>query len=208
MEGIVSRHKSSKKKGSSSKMTHTKPFLFGVKHYKDFYAIQQGVLIALANQCFGITLKKPRKNAKLTQVFPRVKTLHLKDENVEIIDFTNMVCHPLFEKQCENVKKIQTAQRRFEKNKKVFMQNLLIDILLEFGFFFDSKMARHSQKTFRLERIQRVFYKGIEILNIDNFISKGNRVNDYLCGLFSSDIQITLQRNDPSLLSVFGISIN
>ena len=42
-----------------------KPYLYGVKSYKNFYAIQQSILIALMNQICNISLQKPPKQAKV-----------------------------------------------------------------------------------------------------------------------------------------------
>ena len=128
-------------------------------------------------------------------------------ENIEIIQFATERCYPLYQEDCNDVQKKQTAQRRYEKNKKVFIQNLLIDILLEKGFFFESKMARQSKKTFRLERITRVFYKGELLLTEEEFFIKGTLLNTYLCSLFEKDTTILLSKNNQTLLNLFGIFI-
>ena len=197
-----------KKSNNTQRDTESpKRYLYGVINYKNFYSIQQGILIALANQIGSISIQKPRKSAKLTNTYPSVKTLHLHFEDVEIMQFTNDFCERLFTEQCNDVNKRQTAVRRFEKNKKVFMQNLLIDILAEKGFFFDSEMARQSKKTFRLERIQRVFYNGDLIINEDEFLMRGKLINDYLCSLFNENSVVTLNQCDEKLMSLLGVEI-
>ena len=187
------------------KYNKEKPYLFGVKSYKNFYAIQQGVLIALLNNFCTITLKKPRKQAKITQVYPTIKTICIDNEELDIPQIVNHICQPLYNSHVNNVNKKQTAQRRFEKNKKVCLQNLLIDILMEKGFFFESKMARQSKKTFRLERIQKIFYNNKLILDFDDFITKGNEIINYLCGLFVDQLVIKLEKNNPDLLNISNI---
>ena len=87
------------------------------------------------------------------------------------------------------------------------MQNLLIDILVEKGFFFDSQMARQSKKTFRLERIQRVYYNGVLILSEDEFLEKGDKINTYLCSLFKDNLTVKLNHCDSNLMDIFGLDL-
>ncbi|KAL7716605.1 TATA-binding protein-associated phosphoprotein [Entamoeba marina] len=167
--------------------------------YKDFYAFQQAILLSFVNSYCGIGLKKAKKNTIVTSSFPIVSTLVFPNEEIDVIQLTETICRPIYETEKLQVRKKQTAFRRYEKNKKVFVQHLLMDILFEKGFFFESKMARNSKKTFRLERIERIFYEGKIVMDFDDFLQRGNAINVYLSSLFDKGNDILIKLKDADL---------
>ncbi|ELP85895.1 hypothetical protein EIN_134390 [Entamoeba invadens IP1] len=169
--------------------------------YKNFETYQQSVLIAILSKFATITIKKPRKATKVTEVHPLIQTIDFGDDMVNVASLACSKCQLNYKKDC-NKMKYHAAFCRFEKNKKNFVQNLLIDMLLEFGFFFESKMAKKSTKTIQLERIASVFYKGRLTLDFQEFVLCGKEVTDYIGKEFQRNQSTIVIKNDPIISSL------
>ncbi|KAL7717850.1 TATA-binding protein-associated phosphoprotein [Entamoeba marina] len=167
--------------------------------YKDFYPFQQAVLLAFLNSYCSITLLKQRKQNTVTSSYPIVKTLHFENEQIDVIQLAETLYRPVYAEDSLDVKKKQTAFRRYEKNKRVFVQHLLIDILTEKGFFFESHLAKNTKKTLRLERIQKIYYNGRIIMDFKDFLQRGNAINTYLSDSLKSTSMFTIPLKDPQL---------
>ncbi|ELP92572.1 hypothetical protein EIN_073950 [Entamoeba invadens IP1] len=159
-------------------------FFKSKNEYKEFYVIQQGVLLAFINSYCGFSIKKQKKRAKVTSAYPKISKLVFPNETIDVQQLADSICRPVYEEECKHVSKKQTAMRRFEKNKKVFVQHLLIDILSEKGFFFESHLARNSTKTYRMERIERIYFDGRLVMQFEDFVKRGSAINNYLNSLF------------------------
>ena len=92
----------------------------------------------------------------------------------------------------------KSIQRRIKKNITYFIQNLLIDLCREKGFFFNSLYARKNPNIFQVERIQQIFYKKTFLMEKKQMNLLGNSINDYLLKI-SNGKTIFIQRNDESL---------
>ena len=160
--------------------------------YKEFYVIQQGVLLSYLNNYCGFTLKKQKKKAKVTSAYPKLSKLYFDNETIDVQELADKICRPVYKEECVTTK-VQTAMRRFEKNKKIFIQHLLIDLLREKGFYFESKLARKSTKTYRLERIEKIYFEGKLLMDFEQFIEKGDAVNSYINSLFDQT-SVTIQK--------------
>ena len=167
--------------------------------YKEFYVIQQGILLSLLNKHCGFTLKKQKKKAKVTSAYPKVSKLYFDNETIDVQQLADTICRPVYQEEC-NSSKVQTAMRRFEKNKKIFVQHLLIDLLREKGYYFESKLARKSTKTYRLERIERIYYGKDLIVDFASIIEKGSNINAYFNSLFDQT-SVTIQKNCEVLIN-------
>ena len=146
--------------------------------YKEFYVVQQSVLLSLLNNYCDIILTHQKKQSVVTSSFPLLLTLQFENEEpIDIQDLADKMCRPLYQQELQSVNKRQTAVRRFEKNKKSFVQHLLIDMLREKGIVFESKMSRKSSKTQQFERIEKIYVNGKLFMNFKQFISKGYQIN-------------------------------
>lgn len=170
--------------------------------YKDFYSIQQGVLLLFINGYCSITLKKQKKQAKVTSALPVLETLQFDDDAIDVQELANAVFRPVYMNELQYIPKKQTVVRRFEKNKKVFVQHLLIDILVEKGFFFESKFARNTKKTARLERIETIYYGGRVVMQFEEFIKRGYAINNFINGLFGAGTTVVIPKNYPPLANL------
>ncbi|EDR23725.1 hypothetical protein EDI_242080 [Entamoeba dispar SAW760] len=187
--------------GSLIKESRSEGLLFfrTKNEYKDFYVIQQGILLSFLNSYCLIKIKKQKKQALVTSAYPIVTQLDFGNEEIDVQELADSICRPIYEDECKLVNKKQTAMRRFEKNKKVFVQHLLIDMLTEKGFYFESKLARKTNKTFRLERIEKIYYGGRLIMNFNDFLERGYAVNSYLNSQFKDSSSAIIPKQSKGL---------
>ena len=189
---------------SNSKTTEQKTksqLLRTVQDYKDFYSYQQAILIAFVNTLCSVTVKRQRKRTTISTSLPEVLSLNFDTESIDVAELTQRICMPSYEDSMKVLAK-QTAFRRYEKNRKIFVQHLLMDILSENGFFFNSKLARKTDKTYRLERINEIFYDYKPIMNMEELIVRGNAINNYICDNIKDRNTFTLQKNDKAISDI------
>ncbi|KAL7721873.1 TATA-binding protein-associated phosphoprotein [Entamoeba marina] len=166
---------------------------------KNLESFQQGLLLAILNEFCGVTLEKRRRKSVVTVGMPSVRYLHFGEDVIDVKQLAEIQCYNAFEEEIQKGKNKQTTLRRYEKNKRIFVHNLLLDICIEKGFFFNSKLSKKSAKSLQLERITQVFFNYSLIYNSDEIVSIGGRINDYLSSLVATDHQVTLQQNDSHL---------
>ncbi|EDR24336.1 hypothetical protein EDI_070780 [Entamoeba dispar SAW760] len=171
---------------------------------KSYEAFQQAVLLCYLNQFCAITLEKRRRQPTVTMSLPNIKALIFEKEEVDISSLAEQHCRQNFDDYHFEGKNKQTTTRRLEKNKRIFIHNLLIDILIEKGYFFDSKMSKRSKRGFQLERIIHIFYKNKFIMGKEDLTIRGCNVNSYLCKLVESTSIVTIPRNDLCLYQAFN----
>ena len=169
--------------------------------YKDFYSLQQGVLIELLHQYCSITLKQQKKKVSVSCAYPQIISLDFGNEVLNVEEIADMLYRPVYEEERAKLSQTQTAMRRFGKNKKIFVQHLLIDILREKGFEFQSTLARNTGKTLRLERIEKVYYDGKLVMDFNEFIEKGQMINFVLSDLLDRHHSLLIPRGDEDVLA-------
>ncbi|EKE37296.1 hypothetical protein ENUP19_0057G0008 [Entamoeba nuttalli] len=153
---------------------------------KDFRTVrnqqvyQQGILLALLNQYFDIEIRKPLKKAHSFEQLIRIHRLIIGSESIDVEKFCDHRCKEKFQKDlCKGINE-KTAKRRLENIRIVEMVFLLMDILMEFGYLFDTSCTKGKKGTVKYERIQNIFYNGKKIYDYNHFISIGKSVNSYL----------------------------
>ncbi|BFU25317.1 hypothetical protein EHI8A_054060 [Entamoeba histolytica HM-1:IMSS-B] len=178
------------------------PFFQSKEDYKEFYVIQQSILLSFLNGFCTITLKRQKKQSIRNLPYPQIISLKFDDEEINVQELADIIQRPVYEDECKLVKKKQTAMRRFEKNRKIFIQHLLIDLLREKGFQFESKLARNTGKTLRLERIEKIFYGGRLIMDINDFIERGYLINSFINSQLSLTSIITIPKSSNELSNI------
>ncbi|EMD45437.1 Hypothetical protein EHI5A_204400 [Entamoeba histolytica KU27] len=166
--------------------------------FKNGFCFEQGVLLYLLNQYYDLVIKRQPKRSTLTLSCPHVESIQFEDEILDIDHFAEEQCKAL-SFQSDSQLKRKTLQRRMTKNKIYFIQNLLIDLLREKGLFFESKLAKITSKTIRLERINRVFYKNKLMLDCKQIHQLGNKINNYLLSLVETKKSFFIKQGDETL---------
>ncbi|ELP84646.1 hypothetical protein EIN_173110 [Entamoeba invadens IP1] len=176
--------------------------------YKDFETYQQALLLGLLNQYCSFTVKKQRKQTTIAQSMPLLKCITFDGEEIDLIDFSDSFCRPQLEAEYIRGLNKQTAFRRYEKNKKVIVINTLYDICLEKGYFFNSRLARKSKKTKRLDRIEQVFANGKLVYSQEELVAIGTEINKYLVDLVEVSFEATVKKNDPTIQEILQLVVN
>ncbi|ELP89280.1 hypothetical protein EIN_487920 [Entamoeba invadens IP1] len=172
--------------------------------YKNFETYQQMFLLGLLNTRCSFTLKKQRKQTTISETTPLLKTLNFGNETIDFIQLTDVLSRPQLEQEYRKGINKQTAFRRYEKNKRVITINTLYDICLELGFFFDSKLARKSKKTKRIDRILCVFFNGTFIFTQEELIQMGDKINIYIVEKMKNGTEITIDKNDTTIYQILS----
>ena len=172
------------------------------REMKDIESYQVTALLALLSPYCGIVLEYPRKQTIVTATLPLVHSLVFPDETININEVVEKICKPAFEANLERGMKRDSAIRRYEKNRRTFIHNFLFDILLEKGFFFNSKLSRKTQKTFRFERIESVFFNDKLLLTREEMLTLGKTAMCLFQNSFNDEKSIFVEQNNQALLSL------
>ncbi|ELP92934.1 hypothetical protein EIN_313260, partial [Entamoeba invadens IP1] len=167
-------------------------YLTQKKLVKDLETYQEAVLVGLLNSFCSFTISRPRKQCSVALSSAKIKSIHFPTETIEISKLADEKFKPIYEEELRKGVAKPTAFRRYEKNKRIFIHNLLFDIALELGFFFDSKLSRKSAKTYSIERIERIYYMGKLVFSLDQMVVKGSMINSYLYDLVSFGMSQTI----------------
>ena len=174
---------------------------------KNYFCYENDVLIALLNKFASITLKKAIKQSSLTSTLPviiSIKFIHdnllFSTDDINLEELSEIQCSLLIHqsKDKENISQ-RTMMRRKEKNKEIFKMNLMMDILMEIGYSYESKLSNKTEKTIQLERINNIYNKGKSILNRTMIEKKGQIINEYLTEQLQNKNYIILTANDRNI---------
>ncbi|KAL7718608.1 TATA-binding protein-associated phosphoprotein [Entamoeba marina] len=130
----------SSKKRDETKYTEKK------REMRNYESYQQAMMLALLNPYCSFSIEHPVKKSKVTTSMPKVLSLHFDTEDIDVIKLAETQCKLILKNEIENGVYAKTALRRYEKNKRVFIQNFIFDVCLEKGFTFDSFLTRKSKK--------------------------------------------------------------
>ncbi|ELP86228.1 hypothetical protein EIN_111520 [Entamoeba invadens IP1] len=183
----------------SDKRNKTSKYTIQKKMVKDLECYQESILVYLINNFCSITIARPRKQSTVALCCAKVKILHFKNGEIDVMNLAESRLRPTYLKEIEDGIAKPTAFRRYEKNKKIFVHNFLFDIALELGFTFDSKLSRKSEKTFSIERFERIFFKGKEVFNLQQIVTEGGIITDHLFDLVANGNSVKLGRFDEFL---------
>ena len=176
------------------------------KDNQDYEMYQQVVLIGLINKYAEITLERPNKQTKVSISIPKILIISFNEiDSINISSFTEKQCKELCEKEVHDGLSQTTAMRRLEKNKKVYLLNLLIDIAAELGMKIDSTMSRRSNKSLQVERIQSISMENEFHFTKNQIIEFGKQLNEYYLELLTNEKTITLPVKDSRIQQIlFG----
>ncbi|KAL7721835.1 TATA-binding protein-associated phosphoprotein [Entamoeba marina] len=169
------------------------------KDMKDLESFQQAVLLALLNQSCGFTIQRPFKQSKSVKSKPEIYYIRIGEETINLHELAEEQCKYFYDKGKQENIKLKTAQRRHFKNKSTFTTHFLIDLSVEFGMFFNSKMSKKSTKCLQIERINEIFYKDNLILSRSEMILRGRAINNFLMSLVHDSPIVEIPVNDPRL---------
>ncbi|ELP84497.1 hypothetical protein EIN_169320 [Entamoeba invadens IP1] len=169
---------------------------------QDMETFQTFVLVSLLNSFCGVVIAKSRKVPSLTVPQPQVKKLLFPEGEINLFKLAQDYSKNLFDADLQNGMKRDSAMRRLEKNRKTFVHNMMFDLLLEKGFFFNSTLSRKTKKTLRMERITTIFLEGMLFLHHEEMIDLGKEVLDEIDARLFGKKEICIEANDPTIMTL------
>ncbi|EDR25390.1 hypothetical protein EDI_002530 [Entamoeba dispar SAW760] len=204
MSRIIQASDSSSEKSKFERPWNAPKYLKQKKENKDLEVYQQAILIGLLNQYSEITLERPAKLSKVTVISPKVSEIKFcKEDTLDVSSLVERQCKAKLSDEINKGLNEATALRRMEKNKKVFVQNLLIDLLDEFGFQFHTTLSRRSGKAMQVERIQKIFSQHSLLLTKEEIIQKGQELNSYLFQFIEHNGSYSFKKGEIQLVKAF-----
>ncbi|BFU23982.1 hypothetical protein EHI8A_174860 [Entamoeba histolytica HM-1:IMSS-B] len=173
---------------------------------RNVQANQQSVFLALINKYFTITLISPKKRSTVAQQMVTIQNIQYKDDIVEVEEFIIRRLKEINVRDISNGVSSKTASRRWENNKIAEINNLLIDILKELGYSFNSKLTNGKSTTVKNEIVSSILFNGKLILTSEQINIHGKSLNNSLNSLFVDNKIITLNRNDPFFNDFFALT--
>ncbi|BFU21517.1 hypothetical protein EHI8A_192760 [Entamoeba histolytica HM-1:IMSS-B] len=173
------------------------------RNMKNFESIQQAFLIALLNKFGSFILERPIKRSKVTFQTLKVKSFSLLKETIEVAELVDSCCKARSEVELSHGISKERVKRRFDKNRFIFLSNLLLDIATELGYFFETKMARNAGGVIQLEKIRKTFYHSQLLFSQEEMMVRGVALNRYVFSLTDNVDKLgKLDRNDPIIIKI------
>lgn len=185
-------------KGRKNKQDIMK-YIKNERDMKNYESYQQAVLLVLLNHYCSFSIQKPLKTTSSIEPRPEVIELVFDTDSINVQTLTENNCKSILSFDLQQDIKKKTALRRFSKNKTIFTVNLLFDILLEKGFFFNSKKSKKSAKSIQAERIEDIFYLDNLLMSRETIVEKGRKLNDYFYTMVKSKKSVTIVRDDKTI---------
>ncbi|KAL7717589.1 Uncharacterized protein QTN25_004988 [Entamoeba marina] len=166
---------------------------------KNEMVYQQAFILALLNQYCGFEIESPLKLSVITASMPRVTKLVFEQEFLLIDELSEKQSLLLLNTDRIGMTKQKAVLRQFRKNAINFTQNLLIDVCIEMGYFFQSLYSKKTKKTFQVERIQNVYLNNKLLFTRDDLLKIGMNVNTFLMQSVE-DKSLSFNKNNETLL--------
>ncbi|ELP91607.1 hypothetical protein EIN_129870 [Entamoeba invadens IP1] len=175
-------------------MTDVNPF----RETRNYRVYEQGVLLAILNRHFSITLVSPKKRSVVAKQFLTVRYLKKQTDVVDVEDF---IQRRLKEIQTNAIKlgtPEKTATRRGENTRIVESIHILIDIVRELGYRTESKVNEGRNGNVSTETIVTI-YIDKKVLKKEDIVRNGLAINNFLDSLLVANETIIISKFDKTL---------
>ena len=145
---------------------------------KDDCVCQKMVLLTLLNQFCSFKIRRQHKKCSNTMTNIEVVKIGFPDFCIDVQKFANIQATKFLEKENENASNLVKV-RRIKKSEQIFIDNYIIDVLREYGFFFNSEIGKVFKKSFQVERIKDIFFCGVYLMSKEDILFIGSQIYDY-----------------------------
>ncbi|ELP89190.1 hypothetical protein EIN_485920 [Entamoeba invadens IP1] len=166
---------------------------------KNYESIQQAFLLALLNDTFGFEIEMPAKLATTTLNMPKLRNLYYGKEVIQVKRLSEQIHLKSYIFDINSGIKEITAGRAFERKKRCFINNLLIDYASMIGYSFESKFSRKTKHGLQIERITAVSKDGKVVFNKNDIEKRGRLISNYMFFLVSSQESVKLDCGNLTL---------
>ena len=173
--------------------------------WKNYQSIQECMLIGLLNRYSDIKIKRPFKKATVTIPFVTIeKVIFNKTDIINVVEFLNKRCQERMEYELKIGVSSKTALRRYKTNKFTETNHLLMDLLLDMGYLFNTTIPPHKKNLQAHETIQAIFDRSGRCYRREMIVTIGTKINSYFSKYFeSTDEPIILLKEDQRIESIF-----
>ncbi|KAL7711778.1 TATA-binding protein-associated phosphoprotein [Entamoeba marina] len=165
------------------------------KPLKDYELLQEVFLLYLLNPFCSVELTKPSHRSKTIPYIYKIIRITFEREEIEFNKTVENILTGIVEDEVVNGLPREKAKRHCESNRIGVTVNLLMDMCLEFGYFFTLKKSRKQIKTLKTDRIKEVYFNKVVYINEENVAYKSQQILAYIQKLFEIEHTIQLPRN-------------
>ncbi|ELP94741.1 hypothetical protein EIN_340790 [Entamoeba invadens IP1] len=169
---------------------------------KTYQVSQQAILLALINKHFSIALMLPKKRAITGRQFLCVKTIKNGNDVIEIDNFVHQRMKEYNNYATSIGIPMKTITRRGENNRIVENIHILLDILVELGYHFQTKVSTGKNYSLKFDTIKS-FQLGKFSFNKNTIGQKGILINSYLNNLIATNNNrgqtVIVEKNDVNI---------
>ncbi|ELP93217.1 hypothetical protein EIN_055220 [Entamoeba invadens IP1] len=172
--------------------------------FKDMLCYQQAVVLALLNRYCSFEIERPGKESTITCTLPKVTKIKFGEYSVDIRKKAEDLTLKLTSDTEKKKLKEKTVKRRTAKSASAYVNNYMIDVLSELGFFFNTKLSKKSSKSFRLERVSEIFYNGVLVFDRNQIQHMGREINTFFNEILKTSKTASFFKNDFTLTQKLG----
>ena len=194
------------KRGYTRKAQAEFQCVYTFKEIRNYQAQQQAVFLALLNRVYDVAVQQQVKRSLVTLPFFRVEELRAADDVVRVNDFVEARCRERFVFETRQGVSEKTAQRRCETYKVTENLHALMDILMEFGYFFEARLTTGKRGTTKTETVYKVFAGETLLLRQRDIEERGSRINRLIAEQTAHGPSFVFLRNDAGLAEALGLN--
>ncbi|ELP86904.1 hypothetical protein EIN_445410 [Entamoeba invadens IP1] len=168
------------------------------RNIRNYQVYEQGVMLALLNSMFDITIKQPLKKANVFEQIVRIQSIVVENDVIDIEEFCDQRCKERFALDLKNGVPMKTAKRRIETNRVNEMLFVLADFLTEYSFEFTTKVVNGKKKTLKGETVKKIA-SGNFVINEREIRTKGKEINKKTLGLLGKQAKVVIPRGTISV---------
>ncbi|KAL7712429.1 TATA-binding protein-associated phosphoprotein [Entamoeba marina] len=172
---------------------------YSFKDVRNYQTEQECVYLALLSQYFDIIIQAPNKRCVVTSPFFRMLSVSSGNDVIGINDFINNRVTERLGIEIESGVSRKTALRRSETYKITETLHILMDLLLEFNHFFQTRLTTGKKGTTKTETTYKIFSNGKFVMGQDEISKRGKLINNFISSLDVNDGVVCIKKNDHNM---------
>ncbi|EDR26796.1 hypothetical protein EDI_252610 [Entamoeba dispar SAW760] len=179
---------------------------YSFKENRDYQSEQESLFLALLSQEFTIKLICPNKRCVVTLPFLRILEIQRGlDDCVAVNDWVNNRINERLKEELSQGVSRKTAQRRSENYKITETLHLIMDLLSEFGYFFQTRTTTGKKGICKIDIAYKVYNKNKLMFDQESISRIGSSINKKIISLPSENGIITIKKGSLDLLQIISL---
>ncbi|KAL7719488.1 TATA-binding protein-associated phosphoprotein [Entamoeba marina] len=172
---------------------------YSFKDVRNYQTEQECVYLAMLSNYFDLTIQAPSKRCVVTSPFFRMTSVSNGEDCIMLNDLINRRVTERLTVEVESGVSKKTALRRSETYKITETLHILMDLLLEFNHFFQTRLTTGKKGTTKTETTYRIFNNGKFMMGQDEISKRGKLINNFISSLEVSDGVVYIKKNDENM---------